>query len=106
MTAKFLAGGMAHVFNAGAPVWGLDWCPIHADERPRKYSRSSPLPTLLIFTACNRPFIQAISGNSTFSFQFTLPRNWRESAPTIEIMYTDLDTGTDSGNRLDGRGSR
>jgi hypothetical protein len=23
----------SHVFNAGAPVWSLDWCPIHPDDR-------------------------------------------------------------------------
>ncbi|KAF9651500.1 hypothetical protein BDM02DRAFT_3091246 [Thelephora ganbajun] len=23
----------SHVFNAGGPVWGLDWCPIHPDDR-------------------------------------------------------------------------
>ena len=24
------------MFNAGASVWGLDWCPIYPDDRPRK----------------------------------------------------------------------
>ena len=24
------------MFNAGTLVWGLDWCPIHPDDRPRK----------------------------------------------------------------------
>ena len=31
--AQFLPDSKSHVFNAGAPVWGLDWCPIHPDER-------------------------------------------------------------------------
>ncbi|KAH8828172.1 hypothetical protein DL96DRAFT_1669346 [Flagelloscypha sp. PMI_526] len=25
-----------HVFNPGAPVWGLDWCPIHPSEQPKR----------------------------------------------------------------------
>jgi len=36
LTAQFLPESSAHVFNAGASVWGLDWCPIHPDDRPRK----------------------------------------------------------------------
>ena len=35
-TAQFLPESGAHVFNAGASVWGLDWCPIHPDDPPRK----------------------------------------------------------------------
>ncbi|KAF9075115.1 hypothetical protein BDP27DRAFT_1315519 [Rhodocollybia butyracea] len=31
--ADFIPGSSAHVFNAGAPVWGLDWCPLHPDTR-------------------------------------------------------------------------
>ena len=37
LTAQFLPESRAHVFNAGASVWGLDWCPIHPDDRPRTY---------------------------------------------------------------------
>ena len=33
--ARFFAGSKSHVFNAGAPVWGLDWCPMYADDRAR-----------------------------------------------------------------------
>ncbi|KAI0797510.1 hypothetical protein C8Q75DRAFT_738495 [Abortiporus biennis] len=29
----FYPGSHSIVFDAGAPVWGLDWCPIHPDER-------------------------------------------------------------------------
>jgi hypothetical protein len=36
LTAQFLPESRAHVFNAGASVWGLDWCPIHPDDRPSK----------------------------------------------------------------------
>ena len=36
LTAQFLPESRAHVFNAGASVWGLDWCPIHPDDRPCK----------------------------------------------------------------------
>ena len=36
LIAQFLPESSAHVFNTGASVWGLDWCPIHPDDRPRK----------------------------------------------------------------------
>lgn len=36
LTAQFLPESRAHVFNAGASVWGLDWCPTHPDDRPSK----------------------------------------------------------------------
>jgi transcription factor C subunit 6 len=36
LTAQFMPESRAHVFNAGASVWGIDWCPIHPDDRPRK----------------------------------------------------------------------
>ena len=31
---EYLPESKAHVFNAGAPVWAIDWCPIHVDDRP------------------------------------------------------------------------
>ncbi|KAF8650654.1 hypothetical protein AX16_005134 [Volvariella volvacea WC 439] len=31
--STFFPESKAQVFNAGAPVWGLDWCPIHPSER-------------------------------------------------------------------------
>ena len=34
MLAKYTSESQAHVFNAGAPVWGMDWCPIHTTDRP------------------------------------------------------------------------
>lgn len=40
--ARFFNGSKSHVFNAGAPVWALDWCPIHPDDRPRKSQTISP----------------------------------------------------------------
>ena len=51
LTAQFLPESHAHVFNAGASVWGLDWCPIHPDDRPRTYvahtsDKKSPLTTM------------------------------------------------------------
>ncbi|KAG5650434.1 hypothetical protein H0H81_012285 [Sphagnurus paluster] len=39
----------AHTFNAGAPVWGIDWCPIHAGDREersfKQYLAVAPFPT-------------------------------------------------------------
>ncbi|OBZ65716.1 Transcription factor tau subunit sfc6 [Grifola frondosa] len=41
--------GDSHVFNAGAPVWGLDWCPIHPDDRAhysyKQYLAVTPFPS-------------------------------------------------------------
>ncbi|KAJ3559407.1 hypothetical protein NM688_g374 [Phlebia brevispora] len=46
---SFFPGSKSHVFNAGAPVWGLDWCPIHPDDRKagfyRQYLAVGPLPS-------------------------------------------------------------
>ena len=48
LIAQFLPESRAHVFNAGASVWGLDWCPIHPDDRPRKGNVRLVQGTLLI----------------------------------------------------------
>ncbi|KAF8630441.1 hypothetical protein AX17_005418 [Amanita inopinata Kibby_2008] len=42
-------GSESVVFNAGAPVWGIDWCPIHVDDREsrayKKYLAVAPFPS-------------------------------------------------------------
>ncbi|KAI0306286.1 hypothetical protein B0F90DRAFT_1688642 [Multifurca ochricompacta] len=47
--SQFLPESCAHVFNAGAPAWGLDWCPIHPDDRPhcsyKYYLAAAPFPS-------------------------------------------------------------
>ncbi|KAL1707141.1 hypothetical protein EV121DRAFT_199826 [Schizophyllum commune] len=47
--SQFLPDSKSHVFNAGAPVWGLDWCPIHPDEREarsyKQYLAVAPFPS-------------------------------------------------------------
>ncbi|EIN07154.1 hypothetical protein PUNSTDRAFT_104680 [Punctularia strigosozonata HHB-11173 SS5] len=39
---------MSHIFNPGAPVWGLDWCPVHSDHRAainhKHYLAVGPFP--------------------------------------------------------------
>ncbi|KAI0345393.1 hypothetical protein BDW22DRAFT_1354319 [Trametopsis cervina] len=46
---RFFPQSTSHVFNAGAPVWGVDWCPIHPEDRPetshRQYLAVAPLPS-------------------------------------------------------------
>ncbi|CAK5284390.1 unnamed protein product [Mycena citricolor] len=41
----------SHIFNPGAPAWGLDWCPIHSDDRAARdytqYLAVAPFPTRL-----------------------------------------------------------
>ncbi|KAG6882978.1 hypothetical protein C0993_008426 [Termitomyces sp. T159_Od127] len=47
--SEFFPEATAHVFNAGAPVWGLDWCPTHIDDRPafhfKQYLAVAPFPS-------------------------------------------------------------
>ncbi|KDR73824.1 hypothetical protein GALMADRAFT_72049 [Galerina marginata CBS 339.88] len=48
-TSEYAPESNAYVFNAGGPVWGLDWCPIHADDRParsyKQYLAVGPFPS-------------------------------------------------------------
>ncbi|KDQ50099.1 hypothetical protein JAAARDRAFT_142476 [Jaapia argillacea MUCL 33604] len=48
--SELLPESKAQVFNAGAPVWGIDWCPIHPDERPhrsfKQYLAVTPFPSI------------------------------------------------------------
>ncbi|XP_006457753.1 hypothetical protein AGABI2DRAFT_114796 [Agaricus bisporus var. bisporus H97] len=47
--SEFVPESQAHIFNPGAPAWGLDWCPIHRDDRPKRgfkqYLAVAPFPT-------------------------------------------------------------
>ncbi|KAG7098482.1 hypothetical protein E1B28_000427 [Marasmius oreades] len=46
--ARYIPESKAHVFNPGAPAWGLDWCPIHEDDRrvrPTQYLAVAPFPS-------------------------------------------------------------
>ncbi|KDQ33097.1 hypothetical protein PLEOSDRAFT_1073426 [Pleurotus ostreatus PC15] len=47
--SDFVPGSKSHVFNAGAPVWALDWCPIHPSDRAARsyeqYLAVAPLPS-------------------------------------------------------------
>ncbi|KAJ3995652.1 hypothetical protein F5050DRAFT_1573164 [Lentinula boryana] len=47
--ADFIPNSSAHVFNAGAPAWGIDWCPLHPDTREENghtyYLAVGPLPS-------------------------------------------------------------
>ncbi|KAF9268824.1 hypothetical protein L218DRAFT_533061 [Marasmius fiardii PR-910] len=46
--AHYIPESRAHVFNPGAPAWGLDWCPIHEDDRrvrPTQYLAVAPYPS-------------------------------------------------------------
>lgn len=48
--SELLPESKAQVFNAGGPVWGLDWCPIYVEDQPRRsykqYIAVSPLPSV------------------------------------------------------------
>ncbi|KAK0196439.1 hypothetical protein F5146DRAFT_1217516 [Armillaria mellea] len=47
--AEFISESKSYAFNPGAPAWGLDWCPIHPDDRPgrqyKQYLAVAPFPT-------------------------------------------------------------
>ncbi|EIW84695.1 WD40 repeat-like protein [Coniophora puteana RWD-64-598 SS2] len=46
--STLIPNSTGHVFNAGAPVWALDWCPVHVDHRHainyKHYLAISPYP--------------------------------------------------------------
>ncbi|KAI6153788.1 hypothetical protein BKA82DRAFT_4093973 [Pisolithus tinctorius] len=48
-TSEFIKGGSSYIFNAGSPVWGLDWCPTHPADRPfrqfKQYLAVAPFPS-------------------------------------------------------------
>ncbi|THU84354.1 hypothetical protein K435DRAFT_733265 [Dendrothele bispora CBS 962.96] len=61
--ADLILGSSAHIFNAGAPVWGLDWCPIHPNDKQisrKQYLAVAPFPSAShspeIGVRVNRPF--------------------------------------------------
>ncbi|KAF8163757.1 hypothetical protein B0H34DRAFT_650320 [Crassisporium funariophilum] len=47
--AEYNPESNAHVLNSGGPVWGLDWCPTHSDDRPglshKQYLAVAPFPS-------------------------------------------------------------
>ncbi|TDL27316.1 hypothetical protein BD410DRAFT_818788 [Rickenella mellea] len=47
--SKASPGCKAYVFNAGGPVWGLDWCPIFSKDLPfreyKQYLAVAPFPS-------------------------------------------------------------
>ncbi len=36
--AELIPQATSYIFNAGGAVWGLDWCPIYAEDRACKWS--------------------------------------------------------------------
>ncbi|KAI6047829.1 hypothetical protein EDC04DRAFT_2875993 [Pisolithus marmoratus] len=48
-TSEYLKEGSSYIFNAGSPVWGLDWCPTHPADRPfrqfKQYLAVAPFPS-------------------------------------------------------------
>lgn len=37
--AEYFDDGTGYVFNAGSPVWGIDWCPTYQPDRSGKNAR-------------------------------------------------------------------
>jgi hypothetical protein len=64
------------VFNAGASVWGLDWCPIHPDDRPRKN----------IFVYCGTPLTSRAEPDCSYKYYLAVaPLPSRPHSPEIGI---------------------
>ncbi len=76
LTAQFLPESRAHVFNAGASVWGLDWCPIHPDDRPRKN----------MFDRCGSPLTSRVDPDCSYKYYLAVaPLLSRTHSPEIGI---------------------
>ncbi|KZT23993.1 hypothetical protein NEOLEDRAFT_1170475 [Neolentinus lepideus HHB14362 ss-1] len=47
--SEYILRSKSHVFDAGAPVWAIDWCPLHPEERPcranKQYLAVGPFPS-------------------------------------------------------------
>ncbi|KAJ7644297.1 hypothetical protein FB45DRAFT_1053081, partial [Roridomyces roridus] len=47
--SEFFPESKSHIFNPGAQAWGLDWCPVHFDDREGRsytqYLAVAPFPT-------------------------------------------------------------
>ncbi|KAJ3501273.1 hypothetical protein NMY22_g18982 [Coprinellus aureogranulatus] len=56
--SEYLPESKAYVFNAGAPVWAIDWCPIHVDDRA---STPFPAAALVISHSSGREFKQYLA---------------------------------------------
>ncbi|KAH9931712.1 uncharacterized protein BXZ73DRAFT_90130 [Epithele typhae] len=48
--SHFFSESKSHVFNAGGPVWGLDWCPTHPEDRKhhgqKQFIAVAPFPSV------------------------------------------------------------
>ena len=90
-TAEFIPESQAHIFYAGAPVWGLDWCPIHPVDRPRwsfATSLFASLSDLKIWII--RTFIQAIPRCCPVPIQHVLTRDRIQSSSAFKGMHSNL----------------
>ncbi|KAK7051012.1 hypothetical protein VNI00_005124 [Paramarasmius palmivorus] len=56
--AQYIPESKAHIFNAGAQVWAMDWCPLYAEDRqvdPTQYLAVAPFPSASHFPEVGRP---------------------------------------------------
>ncbi|KAF9218317.1 hypothetical protein BS17DRAFT_791722 [Gyrodon lividus] len=48
-TSKYFKDGRSYVFHPGSPVWGVDWCPTHQEDRATRsfkhYLAIAPVPS-------------------------------------------------------------
>ncbi|KAI0723855.1 hypothetical protein C8T65DRAFT_627670 [Cerioporus squamosus] len=88
--AQFFPGSKSHAFNAGAPVWGLDWCDIHPDDRA--YHRQKQYLAVATFPSRNHaPMVGS--------------RVQRPSAASIQIWSLCPSESSDDAMDVDNPGS-
>ncbi|KAF7297836.1 Pre-mRNA splicing factor [Mycena kentingensis (nom. inval.)] len=98
--SQFFAGSQSHTFNPGAPAWGLDWCPIHPNDRQGRsythYLAVGPFPTAShspeIGVKADRPFSSCIQ---IWTLSPTDPQNLTKDDPGVMrcAMVICIDSG-------------
>ena len=72
----------SHVFNAGGPVWGLDWCPIHPDDREGRYFLFPLHRSVLFMTSLRRYFVSPVHG-SWITSAYVHAKGWQQGILAI-----------------------
>lgn len=82
------------MFNAGGPVWGLDWCPIHPVDRERMYGSPTGLAyfRVLLADVSHRHYMAVGSHPSAYTPKIGTKVS-RPSPSSIQIWSFGLEEG-------------
>ncbi|KAJ7600867.1 WD40-repeat-containing domain protein [Mycena floridula] len=110
--ADYFDGSESHVLNAGAPVWGIDWCPIYVENRESRsytqYLAVAPFPSDShspdIGVRAPRPYfaciqIWSLGADTGLTCEMVICHN---SGPAQDLKWCPLP----SDDSLKGRGSK